>query len=48
MFITCEWVGGDCGHWEIYENGEFILSLSCDDSELSETLRSLRDTTPET
>lgn len=46
MFITCEWVGGECGHWEIYENGEFILS--CDDSELSETLRSLRDTTPET
>ena len=19
MFITCEWVGGECGHWEIYE-----------------------------
>ena len=46
MFITCDWVGGECGHWEIYENGEFIIS--CDDSELSEILRYLRDTTPET
>ena len=30
MFITCEWVGGECGHWEIYENGEMHVQIGDD------------------
>lgn len=33
------WVGGQDGHWEIYKDGEFIIS--CDDNELSVTLKTL-------
>lgn len=35
--IEKRWVGGTCGHWEIYKDGKFIAS--CDDNELEETLR---------
>lgn len=34
------WVGGHNGHWEIYDNEEFIIS--CDVNELSEVLKSLQ------
>lgn len=40
MDFEKKWVGGDCGHWEIYYEGEFIIS--CDDNELNQVLAELR------
>ena len=36
-----KWVGGDCGHCDIYENNQLVIT--CDDNELNETLSELED-----
>ena len=38
--LKCKWIGGQCGHWEIYKDGWF--AASCDDGELNETIEELR------
>ena len=43
MSFKRKWVGGDCGHWEIYENNQLVIT--CDDNELNETLNELESIT---
>lgn len=41
MGYEVRWIGGECGHYEIYKDNEFVIS--CDTNELTETLNELNE-----